>query len=216
MERWRGALEELGDAAAEVEWRYAAFELDPTIPAEGVDARASLEAKYYAATVAEIHARLAGVAAAEGLALRDMGAQAMRPNTLAAHRLLTAALEAGPDVQQALADGLFHAYWAEGRDVGDHGVLTGLAEAAGLPAARAAEVLAGDDFVAEVRAEERRAQESGIHAVPTFVIDGRFAVSGAQPPEALARAVRQALVAGGAAPAGLLEQRAHPDGECRA
>lgn len=193
MERWRGALEELGEAAAEVEWRYAAFELDPTIPAEGVDARTSLEAKYDAATVAEIHARLAGVAAAEGLPLRDMGAQAVRPNTLAAHRLLTAALEAGPEVQQALADGLFHAYWAEGRDVGDHGVLTGLAEAAGLPAARAAEVLAGDDFVAEVRAEERRAQESGIRAVPTFVIGGRFAVSGAQPPDVLVRAVRHAL-----------------------
>jgi predicted DsbA family dithiol-disulfide isomerase len=48
-----------------------------------------------------------------------------------------------------------------------------------------------------VRAEERRAQESGIRAVPTFVIGGRFAVSGAQPPEALARAVRHALEAGG-------------------
>jgi len=193
VERWRGALAELGDAGAEVEWRYGAFELDPTIPAEGVDARANLEAKYDAATVAEIHARLTAVAAAEGLPLRDMGAQAMRPNTFAAHRLLTAALEAGPDVQQALADGLFRAYWAEGRDVGDHGVLAGLAEAAGLPAERARAVLAGDDFAAEVRAEERRAQESGIHAVPTFVIGGRFAVSGAQPQDVLARAVRHAL-----------------------
>ena len=196
MERWRGALAELGDAAAEVEWRYGAFELDPTVPAEGVDARAYLEAKYDAATVEEIHSRLASVAAAEGLPLRDMDEQAMRPNTFPAHRLLTAALETGPDVQQALADGLFRAYWAEGRDVGDHGVLTGLAEAAGMPRERAAEVLGGDKFSAEVRAEERRAQESGIHAVPTFVIGGRFAVSGAQPPEALARAVRQALDAG--------------------
>jgi predicted DsbA family dithiol-disulfide isomerase len=125
-----------------------------------------------------------------------MEAQAMRPNTFAAHRLLTAALEFGPSVQQALADGLFHAYWAEGRDIGDHEVLAGLAEAAGMPAARAAEVLDGDEFSAEVRAEERRAQVSGIHAVPTFVIDGRFAVSGAQPPEALARAARHALDAG--------------------
>ena len=193
MERWRAALADLGDAAAEVKWRYGAFELDPTIPAEGVDARAYLEAKYDAAMVAEIHSRLAGVAAAEGLPLRDMGAQAMRPNTFAAHRLLTVALELGPSVQQALADGLFRAYWAEGRDIGDHVVLVGLAEAAGVPAARAADVLAGDDYAVEVRAEERRAQEAGIHAVPTFVIGGRFAVSGAQPPDALARAVRHAL-----------------------
>ena len=193
MERWRGALAELGDAAAEVEWRYGAFELDPAIPAEGVDARAYLEAKYDAGTVREIHARLAAVSAAEGLPMRDLGEQAMRPSTFAAHRLLTAALAAGPEIQQALADGLLRAYWAEGRDVGDHGVLAAIAEAAGLPAARAAEVLDGDEFSAEVRAEERRAQESGIHAVPTFVIDGRFAVSGAQPPDALARAVRHAL-----------------------
>jgi len=182
--------------AAEVEWRYGAFELDPTIPVEGVDARAYLEAKYDAAMVEEIHSRLASVAAGEGLPLRDLEAQAMRPNTFAAQRLLTAALEFGPSVQQALADGLFHAYWAEGRDIGDHEVLAGLAEAAGVPAARVADVLAGGDYAAEVRAEERRAQESGIHAVPTFVIDGRFAVSGAQPPEALARAVRHALDAG--------------------
>ena len=58
-------------------------------------------------------------------------------------------------------------------------------------------MLAGDELSGEVRAEERRAQESGIRAVPTFVIDGRFAVSGAQAPEALARAVRHALEAGG-------------------
>ena len=147
--------------------------------------------------IEEIHARLASVAAGEGLPLRDLGEQAMRPNTFRAHRLLTAALQAGPEVQQALADGLFHAYWAEGLDVGDPDVLAGLAEAAGLPAARAREVLSGEDFSGEVRAEERRAQESGIRAVPTFVIGGRFAVSGAQPPDALAQAVRHALGAGG-------------------
>jgi predicted DsbA family dithiol-disulfide isomerase len=197
VERWRGALDELGDLAAEVEWRYGAFELDPTVPAEGVDARAYLEAKYDAAMVEEIHARLASVAAGEGLPLRDMGEQAMRPNTFRAHRLLTAALQAGPEVQQALADGLFQAYWADGLDVGDPDVLAGLADAAGLPAGRAREVLSGEDFSGEVRAEERRAQESGIRAVPTFVIGGRFAVSGAQPPDALARAVRHALEAGG-------------------
>jgi predicted DsbA family dithiol-disulfide isomerase len=188
---------ELGDAAAEVEWRYGAFELDPTIPAEGVDARAYLEAKYDAAMVAEIHSRLAGVAAAEGLPLRDMGEQAMRPNTFAAHRLLTAALGEGANVQQALSDRLFRAYWAEGRDVGDHDVLADVAEAAGIPGARALDVLAGDAFAEDVRAEELLAQESGIRAVPTFVIGERFAVSGAQPPEVLALAVRRALESGG-------------------
>jgi len=179
-----------------VTWRYGAFELDPTIPAEGVDARAYLEAKYDAAMVEEIHSRLATVAAAEGLPMRDLGVQTLRPNTFAAHRLLTAALEAGAEVQQALADGLFRAYWAEGRDIGDHAVLIDVARAAGIAAERALEVLAEGAYALDVRAEERRAQESGIHAVPTFVLDGRFAVSGAQPPDALARAVRKALEPG--------------------
>ncbi len=198
MERWRGALRELGADAAQVEWRYGAFELDPTIPAEGVDARAYLEAKYDAGTIKEIHARLAAVAVAEGLPLRDLAGPAMRPSTFAAHRLLTAALAEGPEPQRRLADGLFGAYWVEGRDVGDPDVLTDLAAAAGVAKGRTRDVLSSDAFAAEVRDEERRAQAAGIRAVPTFVLDGRFAVSGAQPPEALAHAVRHALdTAGG-------------------
>ena len=195
MERWRGALKELGDEGVEVAWRYAAFELDPTVPPGGVDANEYLAAKYDAAMVREISARLATVAAAEGLPMAELSGARLRPNTFAAHRLLTAALDAGgPQAQQALADALLRACWAEGRDTGDHKVLAGLAAAAGLDEAWAREVLAGDAYAAEVRAEERLARESGITAVPTFVIDGRFAVSGAQPPALLASAVRRALV----------------------
>ena len=195
MERWRGALRELGDQAADVGWRYGAFELDPTIPAEGVDAHAYLEAKYDAATVRSIHQRLAAVAAAEGLPLHDMAELRVRPNTFAAHRLMTEALAQGPGTQQAVADALFAAYWAQGRDIGDHEVLVDAAAASGLPAARVREVLAGDEHATAVREEERQAQRAGIHAVPTFVLARRLAVSGAQAPEALAGAVRQALAA---------------------
>ena len=195
MERWRAALRELGVAAAEVKWRYAAFELDPTIPLEGVDARAYLEAKYDAASVAAMHSRLVEVLAAEGLPVRDLAALGLRPNTFAAQRLLTAALADGAGVQQALADGLFRAYWVDGADIGAHDVLVEIARAAGMAGDRARDALTSDRFATAVREEERRAQQAGIHAVPTFVIDGRFAVSGAQPPAALMQAVRQALAA---------------------
>jgi predicted DsbA family dithiol-disulfide isomerase len=197
VERWRAALKELGDEAAGVTWRYGAFELDPTIPAEGVDAREYLEAKYDAATVAEIHERLAAVAAAEGLPLRDLGAAGRRPNTFAAHRLLTAALADGPAVQQALADGLFGAYWADGADIGDQDVLLEIAGAAGMAGERAREALSGEEAASAAHEEEREAQELGIRAVPTFVFDGRFAVSGAQPADVLVRAVRQAFATAG-------------------
>ncbi len=192
MERWRAALRLLGDDGGGVRWRYAAFELDPSIPAEGVDPRASLEAKYGPGAAEALGRRLADVAAAEGLPMAGLATMKVRPNTLAAHRLLTAALEQGETYQQALANELFAAYWGRGEDVGDAAVLDAAAAAAGLGAGWAGAILAGDAWSAEVRAEERRAAELGIHAVPTFVFGERTGLSGAQPPAALAEAVRRA------------------------
>jgi predicted DsbA family dithiol-disulfide isomerase len=106
---------------------------------------------------------------------------------------MTAALEAGVGVQQALGDVLFAAYWGRGEDIGDHAVLAAAAQAAGMDAAAAAAMLAGDAFAADVRAQEREAARLGIHAVPTFVFDGRSTVTGAQDSALLADAARRAL-----------------------
>ena len=106
---------------------------------------------------------------------------------------MTAALEAGVHVQQALGDALFAAYWGRGEDIGDRAVLAAAARAASMDAAAAADVLAGDAFAAEVRAQEREAARLGIHAVPTFVFDGLSGITGAQDPAVLADAARRAL-----------------------
>jgi len=193
VERWRVALGLLGDAAAEVSWRYAAFELDPNVPREGVDARAYMQGKYPPAMMAEMHERLAGIARQEGL---PFGAQPVRPNTFDAHRLLTAALHHGVALQQTLADELFAAHWSRGQNVGLGAVLAAAAAAVGVPAAGVDAALNSDDCAAAVRAEERLASDLGIHAVPTFVIADRLMVSGAQSPQVLADAIRQASGSG--------------------
>ncbi len=173
-------------------WRFAAFELDPAVPEEGVDLGAYLEGKYGPGALDGMAARLAEAAAADGLPLLDLRRLRRRPSTFAAHRLLTAALDIGEEAQQALAEDLLAAYWARGVDVGSRARLEELAKASGMPAARVAAAL-DDDAVAEaVRAEERRAAEIGVSAVPTFVFNGRYAVSGAQPPRVLAAAARRA------------------------
>ena len=196
MERWRAALALLGEDARAFTWRYAAFELDPNVPPEGIDRSAYMAGRYDPAAVKAMGERLGQIARREGLQMADPATLTVRPNTFAAHRLMTAALEAGVRVQQTLGDALFAAYWSRGEDIGDHRVLAAAAEAAGMDGAAAAELLAGDAFAADVRAQEREAARSGIRAVPTFVFDGRAAVSGAQDPSALAAAARHALSGG--------------------
>jgi predicted DsbA family dithiol-disulfide isomerase len=160
-----------------------------------------LEGKYGPGVIPGMAARLGEAAAGDGLPLVDLGELERRPSTLAAHRLLAAALEDGGEggeavrrtLQQRLGLGLLSAYWARGEDVGDRAVLEGIAQAAGMPAERVAAALDDDLTATAVRLDERRAAELGIRAVPTFVFDGRFAVSGAQSPAALADAARRAL-----------------------
>jgi predicted DsbA family dithiol-disulfide isomerase len=196
VERWRAALALLGEDAGAFTWRYAAFELDPNVPPEGMDRDAYMAGRYDPAAVKAMGERLGQIARREGLQMADPATLTVRPNTFAAHRLMTAALEVGAHVQQALGDALFAAYWSRGEDIGDHRVLAAAAEAAGMDDAAAAELLAGDAFAADVRAQEREAARSGIRAVPTFVFDGHTAVSGAQDPAALAAAARHALSGG--------------------
>jgi len=193
VERWRAALSLLGESATQPSWRYAAFELDPDVPPEGVDGAAYLSAKYPPDMVEAMHGRLLRIARQEGLPFRDLAEQSVRPNTFDGHRLLTAAQRDGGARQQALADALFAAHWVRGENVGLPDVLATAATAAGMPPGWAEDVLGGDDFAAEVRAEERLASHLGIHAVPTFVIADRLMVSGAQPPAVLADAVREAM-----------------------
>ncbi len=173
------ALERSGDHPFEIEWHP--FQLNPDMPAEGADRRTYLEAKFGGkAQAVKAYARVTELAAAAGLGL-NFEAMERTPNTLNAHRLIH---WAGIEGRQSLVvSALFRAYFTEGRDIGDVEVLADLADSAGMDGAVVARLLASDSDIAEIQARDRHSREMGITAVPTFIVDHRHAVPGAQPPE---------------------------------
>jgi predicted DsbA family dithiol-disulfide isomerase len=191
-------------AAGPVEVVWRAFELDPGAPRAqpaGVSYSERL-ARKYGTTVEEGQVmidRMTAVAAGDGL---DFHFDRIRPgNTFDAHRLLHLARERG--VQPAVKERFLRAYLTEGEAIGDRETLARLAAEAGLDRDEAKRALAGDAFAAAVRADEAEASRLGIHAVPFFVVAGRYGLSGAQPPEVLedvlASAMRETATQGGAA-----------------
>jgi predicted DsbA family dithiol-disulfide isomerase len=172
----------------EVVWR--SFELEPRATASDIDLIGHLSAKYGVSRqeAARMNERVTQVAAGEGLGFRlDI---ARRGNTFDAHRLLH--LAAGRGVQEALKEGLLAAYQTAGRPIAEHGALAEVAVAAGLEEAEVRAVLGGDDYAAEVRADESDARRLGISAVPAFVVDRRYAVTGAQQSDVLLELLEQA------------------------
>ena len=103
------------------------------------------------------------------------------PNTLRAHRLIRVAGDKG--CAEPVVEALFQAYFIEGLDIGLTETLGELAGRAGLGRAETLEYLRGDAGTAEVRADQHRARRLGIHAVPYFVLERDYAISGAQEPE---------------------------------
>ena len=85
------------------------------------------------------------------------------------------------------------AYFTEARDVGDHATLTALAAEAGMYEEHVRELLASDEGAGEVRREIAHGVAQGVSAVPTFVIDGEFAIPGAQDPDVFVRALERML-----------------------
>ena len=167
------------DHPFEVEWHP--FQLNPQMPSDGMDRRTYLEAKFGGRDeAARVYTRVAEAADAAGLTI-DLSAVDRTPNTLDAHRLIHwAGLEGR---QTAAVAGLFRAYFAEGRDIGDSAVLLELAEQIGLDRAVVERLLRSDADADEIRARDAHARQRGVTGIPTFIIGNRHAVPGAQPPE---------------------------------
>ena len=176
------ALADLPDLDVDVRWRP--YQLDPTIPAEGLDRRAYMQRKF-GSRIDEIHQRLKQAGDAAGL---DFAFEAIErsPNTLDAHRLIRYADRDGK--QDAVVEALFQAYFTQGMNIGDPAALVAIAAAAGLDGAAVAAYLASDEDLETIQAEDAFARQIGIQGVPCFIIERKYAISGAQPPEAFIEA----------------------------
>ncbi len=176
-----------------VSWRP--FQLDPTIPAQGKDRREYMLAKFGSEErIRDIHARIEPLGAAEGIAF-DFDAIKVAPNTLDAHRVIRWAGPAGEDVQNRLVRRLFQLNFEEGANLGDPAVLVEAAREAGMDASVVETMLATDADKDAVRTEIATASRMGITGVPCFLIEGKYAVMGAQDAETLADAIRQIATA---------------------
>jgi len=188
--RFESALASFGHPG-EVMVSYRSFELDPDAPAQRSGTHAEHLARKYGMTTAQAeqaNQQMTQRAAADGLEFRfDL---IRGGNTFDAHRLLHLARDQG--LQPEMKERLLRATFTEGLPIADKPTLMRLATEAGLPAARVQAVLDGDAYAGAVRADEQQAARYGITGVPFFVADGKYAVSGAQPPEVLLRLLRRA------------------------
>ena len=185
--RFESALEQFGHRG-EVEVEFRSFELNPNAdPAEQGNLEEALARKYRLSLeqARALNARVVDAAAGEGLHYRlDI---AKRGNTFDAHRLIHLAATMG--LQAAMKERLLAAYFTEGKAIGDQDTLVELAAEIGIDAEQARTVLADGSFGDQVREDEREATELGITGVPFFVINRRYGVSGAQPPELILKAL---------------------------
>jgi predicted DsbA family dithiol-disulfide isomerase len=182
--------EALAQETGPVVVRWRPYQLDPTIPAGGLDRTEYLEKKFgKSGRLQSAHENLTRLGAEVGVPFAFDKIK-RSPNTLDAHRLIGWAAAAG--VQAQVADRLFKAYFVEGRDIGDHGVLTEIASECDLDASEVEKLLAGETDVDVVRQEIEQAQSMGVSGVPFFIFGGRIGVPGAREPSVLRQAIAQA------------------------
>lgn len=184
------AIEAVRDDLA-VAVTFRPYQLNPDMPAEGIDHKKHLAEKLGGdEAVTRAHEMLAGLGQEAGIAF-DFPAVKINPNTLDAHRLLRWAMIEGPEIQNRVAVALFKAYFEEGRNVGDRTVLLDIAEACGMDRAVVTALFSAGADVDSVKEEIGMARDMGVTGVPCFIIDNKYAVMGAQSVDVLTNAFRE-------------------------
>ncbi|MDQ0453689.1 DsbA family oxidoreductase [Rhizobium paknamense] len=184
------AIAEVQDeVSVDINWRP--YRLNPDYPPEGVDQQAELAKKLGGKeNMDRAHAQLTELGKEVGIAF-DFDAIRVGPNTMDAHRLIHWAGTESREAQEMVVSSLFKANFEQGLNVGDPAVLLDIAAAAGLDRKVIEQLLKSDADRDLILSEIDAAQQMGVNGVPFFIIDQKYAVSGAQPAQVLANAFRE-------------------------
>ena len=187
--RLEKAMEALkGEMAFDIQWH--AFELNPDNSGDGEPILPALSRKYGRSEdeMRANQAQMIEIAHGLGLNFEKLQERYTR-NTFDAHRLVKWAGEKGKQTEMKMA--FFEAYFGRAENISNPDVLMHCVETIGLDGDEAREILASDQYADAVRQEEARYQQAGVSAVPAFIINGKYLVSGAQEPETLTKAFRE-------------------------
>jgi len=188
--RLEAAMDLAADVPVELHWHP--FFLQPDLPREGVERTAFITARFGSPEAYEARSQqVVATAEAEGLSYRpDLIRR--QPNTLDSHRLIRwAAGDPAGDRSGPVKQRLMELFFREGGDIGDAGVLAQAAADCGMDGEDVRRRLATDEDVETVSSQALSASRRGISGVPTFIFAAKYAASGAQPADLLARAIRE-------------------------
>jgi len=189
------ALKERPDIDVDIRWRP--YQLDPTIPNEGMARKDYLERKFGASGASNTRYKPVTMAGLDEDIAFDFDKIEKSPNTIDSHRLIRWAASEG--CQDEMIEHLFKLYFEDGADIGDKQVLLKAAEDVGMDVELVDRLLSSDADRDLIEQEIAQAREIGVQGVPTYIFENKYVLTGAQEPQVLVSAIEQIVQQAGVA-----------------